>query len=92
MPKYKIQSIYDLDPLNQFHISMFEGLIARAKWIKIGILARNPDINNIKYGFHCIPSMNQLHCHIISDDLDSENMKNKKHFHSFTSNYFVPAK
>lgn len=36
--------------------------------------------------------MNQLHLHLISDDMQSDNMKNKNHFHSFTSRYFVPAK
>ncbi len=70
MPKYEIKSVYDLDPFNNFHIGMIEGMIARAQWIKIGILKRNKNINNIKYGFHSIPSMNQLHCHLISDDME----------------------
>ncbi len=31
-------------------------------------------------GFHAVPSMRQLHCHVISADLSSERMKNKKHW------------
>eukprot|EP01083_Nonionella_stella_P217113 779640_1 len=92
IPRVKVTSVYDLDPMNADHIEMIEGMIARAEWIKSGILKRNTEIHQIKYGFHAIPSMNQIHCHLISDDMDSVNMKQKKHFHSFTSNYFVPAK
>jgi hypothetical protein len=31
-----------------------------------------------RVGFHALPSMRQLHCHVISADLLSEKVKNKK--------------
>ncbi|KAJ3505558.1 hypothetical protein NLJ89_g7351 [Agrocybe chaxingu] len=34
-------------------------------------------------GFHGAPSMEHLHLHVISADLCSERMKNKKHYNSF---------
>ncbi|TFK76506.1 HIT-like protein [Pluteus cervinus] len=34
-------------------------------------------------GFHGNPSMEHLHLHVLSDDLCSERMKNKKHYNSF---------
>ncbi|KAF7338341.1 HIT-like protein [Mycena venus] len=34
-------------------------------------------------GFHGAPSMDHLHLHVLSDDLCSERMKNKKHYNSF---------
>eukprot|EP01089_Gocevia_fonbrunei_P003550 TRINITY_DN1353_c0_g1_i3.p1 TRINITY_DN1353_c0_g1~~TRINITY_DN1353_c0_g1_i3.p1 ORF type:complete len:193 (+),score=19.25 TRINITY_DN1353_c0_g1_i3:1471-2049(+) len=40
-------------------------------------------------GFHAIPSMRQLHLHLISTDFDSPCLKNKKHWNSFTSNFFI---
>ena len=40
-------------------------------------------------GFHAIPSMTHLHLHIISDDFQSEPMKNKKHWNSFTNSFFI---
>ena len=92
MPRVKIKSVYDLDPYDSSHIELIEGMIARAKWIKMGLKKKDKSIDNIKYGFHAIPSLNQLHMHCISDDMDSPNMKNKKHFHSFTSQYFIPGK
>jgi len=42
-------------------------------------------------GFHSVPSMKQIHMHIISQDFDSPNLKNKKHYLSFTTEYFVEA-
>merc|ERR1712176_1581136 len=55
-------------------------------------MKRHREINKMKCGFHAIPSMNQVHLHLLSDDMDSPNLKNKKHFHSFTSPYFIPGK
>jgi len=34
-------------------------------------------------GFHSVPSMDHLHLHVISSDLCSESLKNKKHYNSF---------
>jgi len=38
---------------------------------------------DIWIGFHGAPSMEHLHLHVISADLVSETMKNKKHYNSF---------
>lgn len=35
-----------------------------------------------------VPSMRQLHLHIISQDFDSMSLKNKKHWNSFTTSFF----
>lgn len=35
--------------------------------------------------------MSQLHLHVISDDFNSERLKNKKHWNSFTTEFFIPA-
>ncbi|KND00810.1 hypothetical protein, variant [Spizellomyces punctatus DAOM BR117] len=42
-----------------------------------------------RIGFHAIPSMRQLHMHVISQDFDSAALKNKKHWNSFTSQFFL---
>ena len=39
-------------------------------------------------GFHAVPSMRRLHCHVISRDYCSASLKNKKHWHSFTHQRF----
>lgn len=42
----------------------------------------------IRLGYHSVPSMRQLHLHVISQDFDSLHMKNKKHWNSFTTKFF----
>ena len=47
----------------------------------------------ILLGFHNVPSLYPLHLHLISDDFNSESLKNKKHWNSFTTEFFVsPSK
>ncbi|KZT67782.1 HIT-like protein [Daedalea quercina L-15889] len=38
---------------------------------------------NIWMGFHAVPSMEHIHLHVLSADLCSPAMKNKKHYNSF---------
>ncbi|KAL7579974.1 hypothetical protein ACA910_004968 [Epithemia clementina (nom. ined.)] len=45
----------------------------------------------LRMGYHAIPSLDNLHLHIISTDLDSPCLKNKKHYNSFTTSFFVEA-
>lgn len=44
-----------------------------------------------KHGFHAIPSMRLLHLHIISQDFQSDAIKKKTHWNSFTTPFFVEA-
>ncbi|XP_010490579.1 PREDICTED: transcription factor bHLH140 isoform X2 [Camelina sativa] len=50
---------------------------------------QNEDASLIfRLGYHSVPSMRQLHLHVISQDFDSDSLKNKKHWNSFTSSFF----
>ncbi|XP_042283716.1 aprataxin [Thunnus maccoyii] len=42
-------------------------------------------------GYHAIPSMSHVHLHVISQDFDSPCLKNKKHWNSFTTDYFIES-
>ncbi|KAF0689661.1 Aste57867_18898 [Aphanomyces stellatus] len=44
----------------------------------------------LRVGFHSVPSMRQLHLHVISDDFISPALKHKKHWNSFTTAFFKP--
>lgn len=44
-----------------------------------------------RHGFHAVPSCRRLHLHVVSDDLDSVYLKNKKHWNSFTTEFFLDA-
>lgn len=41
-----------------------------------------------RLGYHLAPSMRQLHLHVISQDFNSNHLKNKKHWNSFNSAFF----
>ncbi|KAK8359859.1 hypothetical protein V6Z12_A04G123900 [Gossypium hirsutum] len=41
-----------------------------------------------RLGYHSVPSMRQLHLHVISQDFDSKHLKHKKHWNSFTTAFF----
>lgn len=43
----------------------------------------------IKAGVHSVPSMSNLHIHVITQDFFLPLMKNKKHYNSFTTPFFV---
>lgn len=50
-----------------------------------------PAITKLKFmsGFHALPSLCPLHMHITSLDLVSDCLKNKKHYNSFTTAFFL---
>lgn len=41
-----------------------------------------------RLGYHSVPSMRQLHLHVISQDFDSTHLRNKKHWNSFNTLFF----
>eukprot|EP00891_Asterochloris_glomerata_P006087 jgi/Astpho2/6087/Aster-04034 len=47
-------------------------------------------VGPFKLGFHSVPSMRQLHLHVISQDFNSISLKNKKHWNTFTTAFFLP--
>ena len=65
--------------------------VVSVKIFKINIFYkhRHPD-HTFKIGFHALPSMHQLHLHVISTDLVSPHMKKKKHYLSFATDFFIP--
>jgi len=48
-----------------------------------------PPGSNVVMGFHSVPSLRQLHMHVVSTDYDSSCLKHKKHWNSFTTLFFM---
>ncbi|KAF7845305.1 Transcription factor bHLH140 [Senna tora] len=44
-----------------------------------------------RLGYHSAPSMRQLHLHVISQDFESKHLKNKKHWNSFNTAFFLDS-
>ena len=70
-------------------------MIDRAKWLAARVREHNPQHlrqgAQFRIGFHAIPSLKPLHLHVISDDFESPCVKTKKHWNSFTTDFFVRA-
>lgn len=43
----------------------------------------------VQVGVHSAPSMNNLHVHVVTKDFYSPKLKNKKHYLSFNSDFFI---
>jgi aprataxin len=84
------EEIDNLEQLNSSHVALVEHMIAQSRdFAKIHIEAKSK--NPVRFGFHMVPSMARLHLHIISQDFNSSCLKNKKHWNSFTTPFFVDA-
>lgn len=52
-------------------------------------LAKDFQTKFIQVGIHHVPSMNNLHVHVLTKDFHSIRLKNKKHYNSFNTDFFV---
>ncbi|KAG8518431.1 Aprataxin, partial [Galemys pyrenaicus] len=57
------------------------------------VIADSPASSKLRFrlGYHAIPSMSHVHLHVISQDFDSPCLKNKKHWNSFNTDYFLES-
>ena len=54
------------------------------------LIKRFPE-SQFKIGYHAVPSMAQVHLHVISRDFISPCLKHKKHWNSFNTDYFIES-
>lgn len=47
-------------------------------------------MQHLRIGVHAIPSMNHVHVHILSPEMQSDALKTKSHYNSFTTPFFIP--
>ncbi|CAF0806691.1 unnamed protein product [Adineta steineri] len=88
------QYIADVKSLNNTDLPLIKHMLKIAKEVaeKTAAKANARGIfNEFRYGFHTIPTLALLHMHVISQDFISNSLKTKKHWNSFTTNYFIDA-
>ncbi|XP_067320061.1 aprataxin isoform X2 [Anolis sagrei] len=83
-------SIPTLSAVTQEHLELLEHMHTVGE----KIIEQCPQKDQLRFrlGYHAIPSMSHLHLHVISQDFDSECFKTKKHWNSFTTEYFIDSK
>ncbi|VVB12860.1 unnamed protein product [Arabis nemorensis] len=81
------QSLDGLEDVRRENLQLLQEMHSVGlKWVE---KFQNEDSSLIfRLGYHSVPSMRQLHLHVISQDFESDNLKNKKHWNSFTSSFF----
>lgn len=82
-------SISSLKALRREHVE----LLRHMESVGERMVQQCPHTHTLQFrmGFHAIPSMSHVHLHVISQDFDSGCLKNKKHWNSFTTDYFIPS-
>ncbi|XP_077201597.1 aprataxin isoform X2 [Paroedura picta] len=83
------QSISSLKAVTREHLELLEHLHATGE----RMVQQCPEKETLRFrlGYHAIPSMSHLHLHVISQEFDSPWLKNKKHWNSFTTEYFMDS-
>ena len=76
--------------LTEAHAPLLRRMSRLAGWLAERLRGADPSLPPLRAGFHAVPSMRQLHLHLISRDLDSACLKHKKHWNSFVTDFFVP--
>ncbi|KAM9856831.1 aprataxin [Aulostomus maculatus] len=83
------QSIPSLKALREEHCD----LLRHMQEVADQMVQQCPHASSLRFrkGYHAIPSMSHVHLHVISQDFDSPCLKNKKHWNSFTTDYFIES-
>nr|QDH08962.1 transcription factor bHLH140 isoform X2 [Cymbidium sinense] len=69
------------------HLPMLQKMHAAGlKWVE-KFSSHDPALV-FRLGYHSVPSMRQLHLHVISQDFDSTHLRKKKHWNSFNTPFF----
>ena len=82
-----LEKIKDLASMDRTHLPLLEHMHAKS----LELTTSNYPGFELLLGYHAIPSMAQVHLHIISQDYDSPCLKTKRHWNSFTTDYFLPS-
>ncbi|XP_055697528.1 aprataxin-like protein [Phlebotomus papatasi] len=86
LPHQNIESIFQL---KRCHLSLLDEMELMAK-NTVEIIGGK--LSDFKIGYHAQPSMKRLHLHTISNDFISSSLKTKKHWNSFNTDLFIPAR
>ena len=87
LPKDNISNLRALD---SSHLPLLQRMLDFGRSLEEEIKKKDSSVD-FQHGYHAVPSMTRLHMHIISRDFNSPCLKTKKHWNSFTSEFFLPA-
>ncbi|XP_078070071.1 aprataxin [Mustelus asterias] len=83
------ESISSLKAVRRDHLTLLQHMDQVGQ--KLVQECLDSDMLKFRLGYHAIPSMSHIHLHVISQDFDSPCLKNKKHWNSFNTDYFLES-
>lgn len=83
----RITRVASLGQLRSEHLPMLRRMSAYVTWVSESLASQLA--LSITHGVHKVPSLRQLHVHVISQDFVSPCLKNAKHYNSFQPPFFV---
>ncbi|XP_072373455.1 aprataxin isoform X1 [Scyliorhinus torazame] len=83
------ESIANLRAVKRDHLTLLQHMHQVGQ--KLVRECLDSDTLKFRLGYHAIPSMSHVHLHVISQDFDSPCLKNKKHWNSFNTDYFLES-
>lgn len=86
MPRAPLNSAWEL---TEEHLPMLRRMAAYTTWLLEALQAQLPKLT-WRQGVHAVPTLRQLHLHVLSQDFQSPKVKHKKHFNSFQQPFLVP--
>lgn len=87
VPKQEIGSVTDLSTT---HLELLEHMHHVAESLISRIHTKEPNLP-FKFGYHAVPSLKQLHMHVVSQDFSSPRMRTQHHWNTFNTEYFMPS-
>ncbi|KEG10257.1 aprataxin [Trypanosoma grayi] len=88
-------SLESLNSLRAAHVPLLHHMMGVAEryvlFLRTGVAEKKYASLAFATGFHALPSLPQLHMHLISLDFDSPCLKSKKHYNTFATPFFLPA-
>ncbi|KAB1252178.1 Aprataxin [Camelus dromedarius] len=88
-PKMQVRIKFGLKAVTREHLELLKHMHTVGEKV-IADFAGSSKLR-FRLGYHAIPSMSHVHLHVISQDFDSPCLKNKKHWNSFNTEYFLES-
>jgi len=71
------------------HAPLLRHMLQLAEWLAPRLRDQHPGLSPLRCGFHAVPSLRQLHLHLISLDFESAELKRPRHWIIFNTDYLV---
>ncbi|CAA7406259.1 unnamed protein product [Spirodela intermedia] len=86
----RLEGVDQLADVRKEHLPLLRKMHEAGMRCAAKFLSDDPSLT-FRLGYHSAPSMRQLHLHVISQDFDSDHLKNKKHWNSFNTAFFLDS-